>query len=93
MFRAIALLSTVGFLTACGQEQRPPANDGPPQAGCSADTLQHHVGQPVDQIDRDSLPKEHRIISPGIDVTMDFREDRLNIEHDAEEIVTRIYCG
>ncbi|MCC5963198.1 MAG: hypothetical protein JJU09_08720 [Rhodobacteraceae bacterium] len=86
MIRAIPLTCALVVLAACMQEEAAAPS-------CPADALQHHVGQPVDQIDRDSLPQGHRIIGPGMAVTMDFREDRLNIEYDDEEIVTRVYCG
>jgi hypothetical protein len=34
-----------------------------------------------------------RWIPPGAMVTMDYREDRLNIELDAQNRVTRVRCG
>jgi len=34
-----------------------------------------------------------RVIRPGDNVTMDYRTDRLNVELDENDIVTRIYCG
>jgi uncharacterized protein involved in type VI secretion and phage assembly len=34
-----------------------------------------------------------RWIAPGMMVTMDFREDRLNLEIDAQNRITRVRCG
>ncbi|NNU79330.1 hypothetical protein HMH01_02660 [Halovulum dunhuangense] len=34
-----------------------------------------------------------RFIGPGDSVTMDNQPDRLNIELDAQGVVTRVYCG
>lgn len=33
-----------------------------------------------------------RVIRPNQPVTMDFREDRLNLDLDAKDIVTRVHC-
>lgn len=73
----------------------PPAKDIPAMTHqtCIADTLQHLVGQPLSALDLEQLPDPKRIIAPFSPVTMDYRLDRLNIEHDQERIVRRIYCG
>lgn len=34
-----------------------------------------------------------RVIRPGDMVTKDYRTDRLNVELDENDIVTRVYCG
>lgn len=34
-----------------------------------------------------------RVIRPGDNVTMDYRTDRLNVELDENDVVTRVYCG
>ena len=34
-----------------------------------------------------------RIIRPGMAVTMDYAPQRLNIEVNAAEIITRVHCG
>lgn len=34
-----------------------------------------------------------RVIRPGDNVTMDYRTDRLNVELDENDIVSRVYCG
>lgn len=60
---------------------------------CMAAEIQQYVGQPLSALDRDDLPQPHRIIGPDTAVTMDFRPDRLNVEHDNARIITRIFCG
>ncbi len=37
--------------------------------------------------------RKTRIFGPGAALTMDFREDRVNVELDAADRVVRIYCG
>jgi hypothetical protein len=65
---------------------------------CDASKAQGLVGQPASQ----SLGAEAvrltgagalRWISPGAVVTMDYREDRLNIHLDADNKVAKISCG
>lgn len=55
------------------------------------------VGRPFAEAEGDINAGEGvatiRIIRPGTAVTKDFRPDRLNIDVNEEEIVTRIYCG
>lgn len=34
-----------------------------------------------------------RVIRPGTMVTRDYRIDRLNVDLDAKDVVTKIYCG
>ena len=65
---------------------------------CDADKAQSAVGQAASQdvIDKavsDSGSSTARVIKPGEAVTMDFREDRLNIEVDAGNMVTAVRCG
>ncbi len=60
---------------------------------CPAPQMQDLIGEPLAAISFDDLHAPHRIIGPDMAVTMDWNPDRLNIEHDAGEIITRIHCG
>lgn len=65
---------------------------------CDAGKAQSAVGQTasqdvVDKAVSDSGSSTARVIKPGQAVTMDFREDRLNIEVDAGNVVTAVRCG
>lgn len=73
-----------------------PTADAPKQ--CDAAAAQWAVGKAADQalVDKavaDSHSSNARVIKPGQAVTMDFREDRLNIEVDAANNVTAVRCG
>lgn len=76
-------------LAACTQDM---AQDSPP-AECPAAPMQSMVGQPLAVIDLAQLHQPNRIIGPDMAVTMDWRPERLNIEHDSALIIRRIYCG
>lgn len=68
-------------------------------AGCQAvaDALGVWVGKPYSEAEGELQTGGEvatvRVIRPDEAVTQDFRPDRLNVELDAEENITRIYCG
>jgi len=68
-------------------------------AGCqaAADALGVWIGKSYEEAKGDIEAGEGvatiRVIRPDQAVTQDFRPDRLNVELDAEDKVTRIYCG
>ena len=72
----------------------------PVEAGgrCDAAPVQGLVGQTLTEaMQADALKRSRsrslRVIPPGTAVTMDFREDRLNIDVDAAGKVTGVKCG
>lgn len=96
----IALLVPLLCAACVGTEKAPdPAGKGlsnppkPPEGSCGADALQALVGQPAAALETMRFGQVVRVIHPGMAVTMDYREDRLNIEVDAEKIIHRVSCG
>ncbi|MDD7970373.1 I78 family peptidase inhibitor [Roseinatronobacter alkalisoli] len=89
--RLIAPILGLALLAACQSETPDPAPDM--EASCGADDLQSLISQPLAQFQGHPDAEATRVIAPGTAVTMDFRPDRLNVEHDADLIITRIYCG
>ncbi|MAM61986.1 I78 family peptidase inhibitor [Maritimibacter sp. UBA3975] len=89
----LALLPLVAatMLTACerGAEVR---HDPTGQLGvCPAPAFQDFVGQPYANT-RIEWP-DLRVIRPGDAVTEDYLQNRLNIDLDENEVITRIWCG
>jgi hypothetical protein len=84
-----ALLLALG---ACAEMQQ--AVPGVAQTGgtCPADAHQDWVGQSLSSVSGD-MPEGARLLLPGAMATMDYREDRMNVEVDASDTVTRVYCG
>lgn len=79
-------------LIACATAPEPPA------ARCSADGLADLVGREATtalgaEALRRSGARTIRWIRPGDAVTMDFREDRLNLNLDASGRLERANCG
>lgn len=60
---------------------------------CGAAGMQGLIGQEASALAAMSLPTGSRIIRPGMALTMDYREDRLNIELDGAGRIIRVACG
>lgn len=90
---AAAMLATAACATT-DDAAPPPA----PSHRCNADAVQDLIGRaPSSEVGADALARSHsrtlRWIRPGDAVTMDYREDRLNINIDAQGRIERINCG
>ena len=65
---------------------------------CKPDAVKAMVGKvadaaTVDKAVKVSGAKHARVVKPNMAVTMDFREDRLTIQVDAQNRITSINCG
>jgi hypothetical protein len=81
-----------------GVEEPVPVHGSTPGFRCEASRVQSMVGQASSsELGRRALQltgaRTIRWIRPGDAVTMDFREDRLNIELDARGRVAALRCG
>ena len=83
------LISSALFLAACQM----PADTPPVEESCGADAFQHMIGAQVTAMQEIDTPEGTRVIGPDQAVTLDYRAERLNVEHDANDVITRIYCG
>ena len=77
------------------EPQTPPA---PPPGKCDAAPVQayvgsHAAGPVVEKIVAESGSRNARVIKPGMAVTMDYREDRVNVRTDDEGRIVSIGCG
>lgn len=94
MIRTLPLLALLG---ACAAAPQPPLAHGG-GAICKADGLTDLVGQSASadlgaQALERSGARTLRWIQPGTAVTMDYRQDRLDIHLDEHNAVTRLSCG
>ena len=69
-----------------------------PVMTCDASKAQWAIGEIADEAlvaraKADTGSERSRVIPPGMAVTMDYREDRLNLDVDAENRVTAVRCG
>ena len=94
--RPLLLLPVLLALAACASR---PATDAVASGGtCNAEPAQSHVGKPATDANVEAAfmasgAKTTRSIKPGQAVTMDYREDRVNIHQDASGNIERISCG
>ena len=97
---SFALLASI-VLAACSSVQPDPDTPGRNAAAagaCNAGPVAWAVGQQAEQdvmarVWRESGAGLIRPIGPGQVVTRDFRPDRVNVEIDANNTITRITCG
>lgn len=93
----IRLLPLLALLGACAAAPQPPLAHGG-GAICKADGLADLVGQPATadlgaQALSRSGARTLRWIQPGMAVTMDYRQDRLDIHLDEHNVVKQLTCG
>lgn len=92
-----ALLMTMGCTNVPPEDEGIPTRSDPSYT-CNAEGLSDLVGRPATQelgaeALRRSGSKTLRWIRPGDVVTMDYREDRLNVHLDEAGRVERLRCG
>ena len=89
----LALLATAGC-----QYDKSPETAPPPPGKCVADGLTGLTGKTKSEaVTKEALrlsgAKTIRWIAPGMAVTMDYREDRLNLDTDEKGKIVRAHCG
>ena len=62
-------------------------------SSCSQEVFGPMLGRPVSVLDTIETPEKVRVIAPGQIITMEYLPQRLNVEHDDREIVTKVWCG
>lgn len=88
-----SVIAALLLLGACVQQPVQLPEPVPPSAdACGASVLQGLVGQGGSVLAAMRLPDGTRIIRPGMAVTMDYRPDRLNIDLDEQDRITRVHC-
>ncbi|MFD1796526.1 hypothetical protein FQV27_13665 [Paracoccus aurantiacus] len=93
LLRLAAPLAALALLGACTEEELAGATSVPPPSdACGAAGLQVLVGKPLGAIDVKSLPSAPRQIGPDMAVTADYQPDRLNVEYNGSNIITKVAC-
>ncbi|QLQ19452.1 MAG: hypothetical protein HZT43_13565 [Exiguobacterium profundum] len=60
---------------------------------CTSSATHDLVGTPISLVNTSQLAKTVRVLPPSGMATMDYNPARLNIETDANGIITRVSCG
>lgn len=100
--RIIAGAASLALLAGCVSAERQPPIESPPlppaNAACDAAAASAVVGrlarvEVTEEAQRLSGAETVRVIGPGQPVTQDYRPDRLNLETDAQNVITNVRCG
>ncbi|CAN7589108.1 I78 family peptidase inhibitor [Phenylobacterium sp. LjRoot219] len=99
--RHASALSALWLLAACATpaaEPTTPPADGAMSGACRAAAAEFAVGRAYTEelgasLQQAAQAKTLRVIRPGDAVTMDYRDDRLNVELDAGGKVSKVRCG
>lgn len=90
----LASLLFASVILVNGGRDPMPGNDPATDDPCGAGELAALIGAPVpDALEDLPVPGPVRVIRPGQRITMDHIPQRLNIELDADGIVTGLRCG
>jgi hypothetical protein len=87
MMRRVAIAVLGLGLAGCVGAKVPAAD------ACGAAGLQNLIGQSRDVLAAMTLPQGTRVIEPGMPITEDYSETRLNIDLDAQGRIARVWCG
>lgn len=93
----LAACSHAGGNTTAGTGSLPAkVSDGPQE--CRPDALEAFTGKTADEatikkLVADSGARNARVVKPGMAVTMDFRQDRVTVQVDAQNRIERASCG
>ena len=84
----------IPLLAACVQAAPAPEHK-PTYEGksCGADGYQNLIGQSANLLAAMTFPAPMRVIRPGMAVTLDYLEQRLNITVDKNNKISSVYCG
>ncbi|MCA0042270.1 I78 family peptidase inhibitor [Celeribacter litoreus] len=93
MKRFHLIASTFLGLAACqGEAETAPAAETS-EVSCGVDVIAPLIGEPVAALEGIELPTPHRIIRPGMAVTMDHNPARLNILLNEAGDILGASCG
>jgi hypothetical protein len=94
LHRKLKVLPIVALLALTGCVEQHMAPPGPIKVDdCGAAGYGGLVGTPLSRFNVAGVKSPVRVLAPGSVMTMDFRSDRLNIEHNERGTITRVYCG
>ncbi len=100
MKRFLSLMVMIGgALAGCSPVTRPQVEmPSPPETRRCETPIANLIGKPfTPALSADAKTRSGaatvRVIRPGMAVTMDYRSDRLNIELDERDVVTKLGCS
>lgn len=98
MSRLVLPVALLLSLTACVSTPPPPGSAVAPSGQCNAEGARWAIGRGIDddttnRILRDTGSRDARVLKPGMGATMDYRQDRINIDLNERGAITGLRCG
>jgi hypothetical protein len=98
MFRSCLTLAAIALSLAGCASSPPTAGAQPPSGVCNIEAARWAIGQGVNdeivnRILRDTGSRDARVLRPGQMATMDYREDRVNVDVNDRGAITGLRCG
>jgi hypothetical protein len=95
---SLAACATATSAGSTASQSPPPASAPPATPGCDADAVQGLVGHvaSADVVEKARVAAGAQIartLKPGQMVTMEYHASRLNIDVDANNVITNVRCG
>lgn len=99
---ALAVMLLAGCSSAPNESAapKPPTVDqtAPTSQTCDASAVQYAIGAPFDEanvatLEEQSGARQVRVLRPGSAATMDYRDDRLNIHLESNDMIEALRCG
>lgn len=99
--RLCLTLATALFAAGCSSTADKPEPDQAPAAaehGCTSATVEHLKGKTatpelLEQARQQAGALSARILTPSSVVTLEYNRQRLNLNVDAQRLITRVSCG
>ena len=104
--KCVSGLLTVILLAGCASATNDSAAPAPPVIDqtapvsqvCDASAVQYAIGAPFDEanvatLEEQSGARQVRVLRPGSAATMDYRDDRLNIHLESNDMIEALRCG
>ncbi len=98
-----AWLLLVALLAGCASHDKAPSGASqpvatPPAESCTASAVQSLIGHPVnpavlEQARQQAGAQRARVLRPGSAVTLEYDSQRLNLDTDDADRITRASCG
>ncbi|MBU8977104.1 MULTISPECIES: I78 family peptidase inhibitor [unclassified Lysobacter] len=98
MIRSSLCLAVLALSLAGCASTTPAAGPAAPSGLCNAEGARWAIGSAVNddvvnRILRDTGSRDARVLRPGQPATMDFREDRVNVDVNDRGAITGLRCG
>ncbi|MGG2396880.1 I78 family peptidase inhibitor [Pseudomonas sp. SH1-B] len=99
--RLSLIVTAALFAAGCSstaEQSEPAAKPADPSLGCTSSAVEHLKGQTatpelLEQARQQAGASTARVLTPNSVVTLEYNGQRLNLNVDAQRVITRVSCG